>query len=167
MSLSNDHGTDGTVVSSIIAREIDELLFALTRHLIAYREAQFCGLDLTYPQAQVLQCLTRPLPMSELADRLHCTGSNITGIVDRLEARGLLERSTPASDRRVKRLALTREGIALKDRVDSLVSATPLPFTSSPGELVLLRDMLHRYLDHLVAATPDCTEAVRQEVGDD
>ena len=32
------------------------------------------------------------LPMSALAEPLHCDASNVTGIVDRLEARGLIER---------------------------------------------------------------------------
>ena len=48
-----------------------------------------------------------PMPMSALADALHCDNSNITGIVDRLEAAGLAERRPSERDRRVKAVVLT------------------------------------------------------------
>ena len=44
--------------------------------------------------------------MSSLAELLVCDASNITGIADRLEARGLVERRSVGADRRVKTLAL-------------------------------------------------------------
>src|ERR671910_1718166 len=50
------------------------------------------------------------VPMSSLAGKLFCDASNVTGIVDRLEARGLIERRPASYDRRVKLLALTDEG---------------------------------------------------------
>lgn len=51
--------------------------------------------------------------------------SNVTGIVDRLEARGLIERQHHATDRRVKHLALTPEGRRLRRRVDAILSTAP------------------------------------------
>ena len=48
-----------------------------------------------------------PMPMSALASLLMCDNSNVTGIVDRLEALGLVERSPAKHDRRVKAVALT------------------------------------------------------------
>src|ERR687892_1793493 len=39
------------------------------------------------------------LPMSSLAGKLFCDASNVTGIVDRLEARGLIERRAPRPGR--------------------------------------------------------------------
>ena len=48
-----------------------------------------------------------PSPMSALAEQLHCDNSNVTGIVDRLEARGLVARRSAEHDRRVKMLDLT------------------------------------------------------------
>src|SRR5947209_2914157 len=50
------------------------------------------------------------IPMSELAGALHCDTSNVTGIVDRLEQRGLVERRSAANDRRVRLLELTERG---------------------------------------------------------
>src|SRR5215212_1081951 len=51
-----------------------------------------------------------PLTMGALAEALHCDNSNITGIVDRLEAAGLAERRPGERDRRVKAVALTEKG---------------------------------------------------------
>src|SRR3954453_22636440 len=58
--------------------------------------------DLSPPQVRALGVLDpdRPVPMSELAGALHCDNSNVTGIVDRLEDRGLVERRSAAHDRR-------------------------------------------------------------------
>ena len=73
-------------------------------------------LGLSPMQAHTLRFLQQPLPMSELADTLWCDASNVTGIVDRLEARGLVERRASPDDRRVKLLCLTDEGEVLRDR---------------------------------------------------
>ena len=54
------------------------------------------------------------MPMSALAGPLMCDNSNVTGIVDRLEALGLVERRPAERDRRVKAVALTEQGIALR-----------------------------------------------------
>src|SRR5919109_2268591 len=64
--------------------------------------AQLHALRLIEPGAE--------LPMSSLAGKLFCDASNVTGIVDRLEDRGLIERRPAAHDRRVKMLALTEAG---------------------------------------------------------
>jgi hypothetical protein len=44
----------------------------------------------------------RPRPMGELTTALVCECSNLTGIVDRLESRGLVERRSSPTDRRVR-----------------------------------------------------------------
>ena len=57
-----------------------------------------------------LRTLDRPRTMSEIATVLHCDNSNVTGIVDGLEEKGLATRQASASDRRVKLIALTAGG---------------------------------------------------------
>jgi DNA-binding MarR family transcriptional regulator len=57
-----------------------------------------------------LRILDQPRTMSEIAAFLRCDNSNVTGIVDGLEARGLAERTASPGDRRVKLIALTAEG---------------------------------------------------------
>src|ERR1700675_594338 len=48
----------------------------------------------------------RPIPMGQLAETLACDASNVTGLVDRLEARGLGRRRPAAADRRRKVLVV-------------------------------------------------------------
>ena len=69
-------------------------------------------LDLSPVQASVLKELEpgTPVAMHALADALACDASNVTGIVDRLEARGLLERRESTRDRRVRMLMVTDRG---------------------------------------------------------
>src|SRR5262245_13549358 len=50
------------------------------------------------------------LPLSQLADRLSCVKSNITQLVDRLEADGFVARQAAARDRRTRLAALTPAG---------------------------------------------------------
>src|SRR5580693_1521558 len=56
----------------------------------------------------------RPIPMGRLAETLACDASNVTGLVDRLESRGLVRRRPSAVDRRVKVLDLTPTGSRLR-----------------------------------------------------
>src|SRR2546430_16789658 len=65
--------------------------------------------DLSPSQCHVLHLIEpgRPLPMSRLADTLSCDASNVTGLVDRLESRGLVRRRPLPQDRRVQVLELT------------------------------------------------------------
>ncbi len=74
--------------------------------------------DLTPAQALALKRLepNTPLPMNTLAEAMLCDASNVTGIVDKLEARGLIERRAIEHDRRVKMLAVTRRGEELRRR---------------------------------------------------
>src|SRR5262245_8040978 len=58
-----------------------------------------------------------PRPMRAMASALCCDASMATWLVDRLEERGLVERRTPPSDRRVKTVVLTPLGIRTRERV--------------------------------------------------
>jgi DNA-binding MarR family transcriptional regulator len=72
--------------------------------------------DLSPTQCHVLHLIEpgRPLPMRRLANTLSCDPSNVTGLVDRLESRGLIRRTPSADDRRVKVLELTPAGARLR-----------------------------------------------------
>jgi DNA-binding MarR family transcriptional regulator len=52
----------------------------------------------------------QPLTLGELAGRLHCVRSNITQLVDRLEAEGLVKRGSCPDDRRAVRAMVTPAG---------------------------------------------------------
>jgi len=72
-----------------------------------------------------LRMLDQPRAMGEIATYLHCDNSNVTGIVDGLEERGLVERQPAPHDRRVKLIALTAEGRRLRTRLMKAVEVPP------------------------------------------
>jgi MarR family transcriptional regulator, organic hydroperoxide resistance regulator len=91
-------------------------------------------LDLTPSQGMALRSLDRPLPMSMLADALACDASNITGIVDKLESRGLIARRAADHDRRVKMLCVTERGRSLRDRLVRRLLEPPATLAALPRE---------------------------------
>jgi MarR family transcriptional regulator, organic hydroperoxide resistance regulator len=108
-------------------------------------------LDLTPPQVITLRRLEadRPVPMSELARWLACDASNVTGIVDRLEGRGLVERRPVPHDRRVKALALTEKGIEVQRELETRMAEAPPELVAlSREEQLALRDILRSANGH-------------------
>ena len=67
---------------------------------------------LTGPQSLVLRLLIKKgaLSSADLSRQMYVTPSNITGIIDRLEKKGLVERIRQQSDRRVALITLTQSG---------------------------------------------------------
>ena len=100
-------------------------------------------------QAQLLRLLSEdePVPMRRLACAMRCDPSNVTGLADRLEERGLVERRADPSDRRVKGLALTPEGERVRDEFVSRLMEPPDEIASmSAADQRALRDALRRTL---------------------
>ena len=90
--------------------------------------------DLVPPHWIALQALGRPMPMGELAKVLVCDNSNITWITDRLEERGLVERTPAKHDRRVKLLVLTPEGHRVREKIQAALSEPPAAITALSRE---------------------------------
>jgi DNA-binding MarR family transcriptional regulator len=111
--------------------------------------------ELSPPQVMALRQLDpdQPKPMSELAIALRCDNSNVTGIVDRLEERGLVRREAAEGDRRVKLLVLTDEGERMRIEITKRMAEPPAPIASlSEEDQRTLRDILKRALDSLSEA---------------
>ncbi|MFN2617590.1 MAG: MarR family winged helix-turn-helix transcriptional regulator [Thermoleophilaceae bacterium] len=103
--------------------------------------------DLTPMQLHALRALEPglELTMSALAGSLFCDASNVTGIVDRLEDRGLIERRSAAHDRRVKMLTVTEEGARLREEVVERLSDPPPWIAALPrADQRALRDVLRK-----------------------
>jgi MarR family 2-MHQ and catechol resistance regulon transcriptional repressor len=75
--------------------------------------------ELTVPQFGALEALYHlgPLSLGDLADKLLVTGGNVTFVMDRLEAQGLVARYRSDTDRRVVLARLTESGRDLVARV--------------------------------------------------
>lgn len=110
-------------------------------------------LDLHPAQAAALLQLESPLPMNELAAGLACDNSNVTGLVDRLAARGLVDRQANPDDRRVKRIVLTTAGTRLREQLVQRVSRPPAGIDRlSTAEQRQLRALLRRMVQDDPAA---------------
>lgn len=102
-------------------------------------------LGLSPPQAIVLRLLAEPQPMGALAEAMHCDNSNVTGIVDRLEERRLVERGPAGYDRRVKLIAATPEGEKIRERLNRALAEPPEAILElSEEDQLALREILRR-----------------------
>lgn len=131
-----------------VTAETVRLLLTVMRamgHHYAERVAEF---DLNPSLAMALRSLDTPTPQRELAEVLHCDPSHVTGIVDRLEERDLVERQTDASDRRVKNVVLTEAGLRLRQELaERLYADAPVLQNLTPDELEQLNLLLHKMVD--------------------
>jgi DNA-binding MarR family transcriptional regulator len=126
-------------------------VWALLRTLFGQQRRRFLiaasELDLHPAQAGALLQLSSPLPMHELAGLLACDNSNVTGLIDRLEARGLVSRQPSSDDRRVKHVVLTPAGRRLRKRMLDRVGRPAEGLERlSVAEQRQLRDLLARVL---------------------
>ena len=105
--------------------------------------------DLAPQQAIALRILgAGPRPMGELASILACDSSNITGLTDRLEQRGLVSRTLAEHDRRVKLLVLTEEGEKVRKEITKLLAEPPPSIAAlTEKDQRTLRDILRRAID--------------------
>ena len=136
--------------SSTEAREAWRLFWRIFMDDKRRRWAILSELGISPQQSMAIGALQpgEPMPMSALADALHCDNSNITGIVDRLETAGLAERRPDERDRRVKAVVLTEKGERMRIELDRRAGEPPPTIASlSPEDAVALRDILARAID--------------------
>jgi DNA-binding MarR family transcriptional regulator len=118
--------------------------------------------DLSVPQCDVLTTLTEQegLSQQELASRLYVTKGNISGLIDRLVASGLVERRSLRGDRRSHAIFLTPDGREMAKRgveaqkafvAETFGRITPERLALFDGLLVELRDLV-REQTHAVAS---------------
>lgn len=107
-------------------------------------------LELSPAQCHLLNLIEpdRPVPMGQLAGALACDASNVTGLVDRLESRGLLQRRSSDADRRVKVLSLTPLGARVRAALLERMTAPPAALARlSQEDQRALVTLLRRLLD--------------------
>lgn len=79
----------------------------------SHAEVKLAAVGLSLPKLAALTALNEAgesMPLSQLAERLSCVKSNITQLVDRLEADGFVTRSADPNDRRARLAVLTPAG---------------------------------------------------------
>ncbi|MEU0374933.1 MarR family transcriptional regulator [Streptomyces sp. NPDC006283] len=137
-----------------VTLEVVELIGAVVSRYHAEYEQAAAEHTLTGAQARVLALLSmESTPMRRIAQKLKCEPSNVTGIVDRLEARGLVERRPDPGDRRVKLAAATQEGRDTARRLRESLDFAREPLAQlTAAERTVLRDLLQRMLGEDAAA---------------
>lgn len=105
-------------------------------------------LELSPAQCHVLHVIEpdQPIPMGRLAQTLSCDASNVTGLVDRLESRGLIRRRSSEADRRVKVLELTPTGVRVRALLLNRMTTPPEMLTRLSSRE---QEMLVRILERL------------------
>jgi MarR family transcriptional regulator, organic hydroperoxide resistance regulator len=135
---------------SDLGREIWSLLYRLFQAGRPALMAICQEYELTPSQAFLLRYLEphKPIAMNVLADTLGCDASNITGLVDKLEARGLIQRQPDRADRRVKMIVVTEAGARFRKKLLSRLLEPPPSLAGLPeAEKRTLRNILKRAVE--------------------
>ncbi len=111
-------------------------------------DAKFAEKGITATQFMVLDALEGrgALPLSEIGRKIYLDKPAITGLADRLEKDGFVERRRSSDDRRVVRLHLTAKGKSVHHELEPLVIAVDKKLTHilSTDELTAMRTSLNR-----------------------
>ena len=113
------------------------------------------GISMTHFHVLTLLRHNEAMPMGRLADILDASMSNATGIVDRMEERGLVERVRVPDDRRVVLVRPTQAGLDLVDEVELVKNDVMI------RALARLSDA---QLERLSMAVADISAALAQEM---
>jgi MarR family transcriptional regulator, organic hydroperoxide resistance regulator len=136
-----------------VEAEIGDLLVRLLSSAKDHFMRGLAEMDLTSAQGFALHHLEAPLAMRQLAHEMGYDASHITGIIDKLEALGLVERRPDPSDRRIKLLVTTAKGRALRRRIqDQVFDRQPILERLDAAERRQLLDLLRRAVGDLSPA---------------
>ncbi len=142
----------------------DNPMFWLRRASLAMRKAvdeELHSHGLTGAQFEVLRQLWEQdrLELRSLQERLGITSPTLTGIVDGLVGRGLVQREVSLEDARVKQLCLTAHGQSLNEQICEAIEQAHLRLLAgfSPAEATLLKDWLQRIVANAGGGDDDCS----------
>lgn len=131
-------------------KEVVELLLAMGGRIGQHFTARAAEFELSMADGKVLLALEPddPLPMRALARKLNYDASNLTGVVDRLEDREIVERRPDPGDRRIKTITLTARGLHTQESLWRRLRADAGPVRALTNtQLHELRQLLHLALD--------------------
>jgi DNA-binding MarR family transcriptional regulator len=141
--------------------DIMDALSQLIKRTSALGQGIAQALGLSVSDLVGLHKLEEPLTMKELGQLLHCDPSFVTMIANGLEKHGLARRETCEHDRRIKTVALTPEGTAMRERLESeLATRAPWAYALDVGERECLLGILGKLLAAFESAEgmPGCRE---------
>jgi DNA-binding MarR family transcriptional regulator len=143
--------------------EILECVSELIGRVLRHGEQLAQNLGVPAPFIKALHTMDCPMAMKDLGKRMHCDPSFVTLVADMLEKRGLARREPHPADRRVKNIVLTDDGLSLKHRLESEITAR------MPWNRVLNddeREQLLALIRKMLAADNDGADAAGAPAGD-
>lgn len=130
-----------------LLEEVGQLLRQISLRSRAHVHETLADLAVPGPVSWALRELGEPMAMRDLAERMWCDASYITGIADRLEKAGWAFRQNDPDDRRVKQLVLTQAGKqARAEMIDRIHADMPIARNLSMEELEQLATLLRKSL---------------------
>src|ERR1700685_3714767 len=128
-------------------QQITDTFSDLFRHAHDLGQVISAEFGLTASDTKALLMLEAPMTMKDLGLRMVCDPSFVTSVADALEKHGLARREPSLRDRRSKNIVLTPEGVTLRDRLYTELSArapwcTTLDVSERRCLLGLMRKML-------------------------
>jgi len=140
MAAPQDQTTNGGLAVALVK------LFVAIQQIYARSSRQ---VGITPQQAHLLCVAEHQVPtLGQLAVELGCDKTNVTGMVDRVVMRGLVERIGDENDRRVTRVQVTEQGHQLVDRFDQELAEILDQIDPSIG---ITPDMVYAIVAHLEA----------------
>ena len=106
--------------------------------------------DIYEPQFNVLRILRgakgKPVSVNTILDNMIQRSSNVTRIVDKLEAKGLVKRTLCTKDRRKMDIIITDEGLTLLKKLDKKVKALhkPMMHNLTEEEAITLKHLIKK-----------------------
>ena len=137
---------DGSPIDYAFERELAFLLVDAGRKLNDAHDVNMKPLSLTRSQWRVMAYVSRKpgISQTELAETIECSRMAITGLLDRMQSKGVVERREVESDRRVRSVFLTNKGKALVKEMDQTAKQVleEIFAGTTKGELAQLYDLL-------------------------
>jgi DNA-binding MarR family transcriptional regulator len=150
----------GENVGYLLGRVRSTLWNTVTQHTLA-------ELGITSTQASIMFMLARGrgLAAADLAREYGIDASTVTRLIDRLEARGLLNRVRSEEDRRVVNLEVTERGMAIAERIPDIFTSVldKLLVGFTPEEIGFLKSMLRRILVNFDESTEPALSAASEK----
>ncbi|USD68191.1 MarR family transcriptional regulator [Vibrio sp. SCSIO 43136] len=108
-------------------------------------------LDLTYLQYLAMMVLWSEdgINVKELGKKLNLDSGTLTPLMKRLESKGLVNRRRGDSDERVRNMFLTEQGLALKDKAESVPEKLRCQVQLQDDELLSLKKMCEQLTNNL------------------
>lgn len=126
-------------------------LYSVTNALMRQYRPYLKEFDLTYPQFVVLLALYEKdnISLKELGEKTLFDSGTLTPLVQKLEAKGYLNRVPVPEDERVKKALLTDKARELQTRISDIPNQLRCSISMNDQQLTTLRQLSHQLLEDL------------------